>query len=450
MSVSSSSSATASSSTASGSFPFNSDSIPPQHAHRTMVLCFDGTGDKFGGDNSNVVNFFGALKKNNCKEQLVYYQTGIGTYVTSQAPSLTSSTAFFDKLVDKVLGVYIDAHVMAGYEYIMQNYEEGDKICIFGFSRGAYTARALAGMIHKVGLLPRCNFQQVPFAYKMYARDDAKGWAQSVEFKAAFSIDVKIEFLGVWDTVGAIGIFPRNLPFTCSNTHVRHFRHALALDERRVRFIPIFGQVPGVNCHACDAGGKRAFSNSDDWQDFVEPTDAEEVWFAGCHADVGGGSVANNVPHSLARIPLRWMIRQCFLVDTGIMFDEARLRKLGMDGADLYPYVKPRPPPVPYALTPAVATTEEEEDALDAMCDVYDQLSLVKVWWLLELIPAKLDYHSESDRKWTFNCGRPRRIPITHLRDGVKVHRSVKLRMEAKGLNYEPRAKWPAEPIWTD
>ncbi len=80
--------------------------------------------------------------------------------------------------------------------------------------------------------------------------------------------------------MGAIGIFPRNLPFTRSNTHVRHFRHALALDEHRVRFIPIFGQIPGVNC---DADEKWGFSNPD-WQDFVEPTDAEEVWFAGCHS----------------------------------------------------------------------------------------------------------------------------------------------------------------------
>ncbi len=92
---------------------------------------------------------------------------------------------------------------------------EGDKICIFGFSRGAYTARALAGMIHKVcarsimsgsnvidrsqvGLLPAGNHQQVPFAYKMYSRDDETGWTRSTAFKKAFSIDVEIEFVGVW------------------------------------------------------------------------------------------------------------------------------------------------------------------------------------------------------------------------------------------------------------
>ncbi len=75
---------------------------------------------------------------------------------------------------------------------------EGDKICIFGFSRGAYTARSLAGMLHKVGLLPANNHQQVPFAYKMYMRVDDIGWEQSNGFKKAFCIDVNIEFIGVW------------------------------------------------------------------------------------------------------------------------------------------------------------------------------------------------------------------------------------------------------------
>lgn len=75
---------------------------------------------------------------------------------------------------------------------------DGDRICIFGFSRGAYTARALAGMLHKVGLLPASNHQQVPFAYKMFTRADPLGWEQSNAFKEAFSIDVTIEFIGVW------------------------------------------------------------------------------------------------------------------------------------------------------------------------------------------------------------------------------------------------------------
>ena len=73
-----------------------------------------------------------------------------------------------------------------------------DKICLFGFSRGAYTARALAGILHKVGLLPLQNHQQVPFAYKMYKRTDKVGWSQSCAFKEAFCINVGIHFIGVW------------------------------------------------------------------------------------------------------------------------------------------------------------------------------------------------------------------------------------------------------------
>ena len=107
----------------------------------------------------------------------------------------------------------------------------GDKICIFGFSRGAYTARALAGMVHKVrgilpvdlfsqvlcsrvphqvGLLPACNHQQVPFAYKMFSREDETGWSQSNAFKKAFCVDVDIEFIGVWCAV-PLYIFPSNI-----------------------------------------------------------------------------------------------------------------------------------------------------------------------------------------------------------------------------------------------
>ena len=107
----------------------------------------------------------------------------------------------------------------------------------------------------KVGLLPACNHQQVPFAYKMFTRDDDLGWKQSTAFKKAFSIDVHIDFIGVWyvrinilttlllsqprvyrDTVSSVGIIPHTLPFTSSNTAIRVFRHALSLDEHRARF----------------------------------------------------------------------------------------------------------------------------------------------------------------------------------------------------------------------
>ncbi len=119
---------------------------------------------------------------------------------------------------------------------------------------------SLAGMIHKVGLLPPDNRQQVPFAYKMYTRTDEIGWCQSMAFKDAFCIDVPIEFVGVWyvpaftdcsemlmnnrDTVDSVGLVPKRLPFTASNTIIRTFRHALSLDEHRAKFKANLWNVP--------------------------------------------------------------------------------------------------------------------------------------------------------------------------------------------------------------
>lgn len=123
----------------------------------------------------------------------------------------------------------------------MNNYQEGDRICLFGFSRGAYTARALAGMLHKVGLLPAHNQAQIVFAWHYYKLDTKYGWKMSSEFKRTFSIDVNVHFLGCWDTVASVGIIPRILPFAkTNNTSVRYFRHAIALDERRAKFKPAF------------------------------------------------------------------------------------------------------------------------------------------------------------------------------------------------------------------
>jgi hypothetical protein len=134
------------------------------------------------------------------------------------------------------------------------------------------------------------------------------------------------------------------------------------------------------------------------------------VWFTGCHCDVGGGSVDNETVHNLARIPLRWMIRECFRTNSGIMFDCEGLRSIGLDPAGLYPYVAPRPPPLPVGnlriqsiassqkqakmnaevtlsnfanseAAPANNKSEEELDLLDAMCPIYDQLSMRWFWW---------------------------------------------------------------------
>ncbi|KAF8516231.1 hypothetical protein JB92DRAFT_3114279 [Gautieria morchelliformis] len=503
---------------------YDNDVIPSTHPARTLVLCFDGTGDSFDADNSNVVLFFSMLKKHDRTQQMVYYQAGIGTYTTPEIA--TPVMAKLSKTLDMMIAWNLDAHVMDGYEFLMENYSAGDKICIFGFSRGAYTARALAGMIHKVGLLPSCNRQQVPFAYKMYTRTDNTGWAQSTAFKKAFSMDVDIEFIGVWDTVNSVGVIPRRLPFTASNSSIRTFRHAISLDEHRAKFkANVYNQLTAKEAklgtkkgempkarldgekHTQHHGHNKLRTHEREFdarEETILETDVLEVWFAGCHTDVGGGSVLNSSRHNLARIPLRWMIRQCFLANTGIRFHGKLLHTIGLDPATLYPDVKPRPPALFHSLTSTASSaaetlkgtnklkdtartlvspadtcspdassvalgynnvqpesigllSEEEEDLADALCRSYDQLRLAPWWWILEVLPMKQRAQREDNNEWvrnlTINLGRPRVIP-RQKRQGVNVHRSVKVRMEAgdrvEGGKYGPRAEWKVEPNWVD
>lgn len=204
---------------------------------------------------------------------------------------------------------------------------------------------SLTPLFHfQVGLLPPCNHQQVPFAYKMFTRTDQLGWEQSTAFKKAFSVDVDVEFIGVWsvlyhhtlasrsshlvrfrDTVTSVGLIPRTLPFTTSNTSVRTFRHAVSLDEHRAKFkanlfnrptkaeaqlgthpgdmpksdgIPttlatgIDGSSSGTSSgkhgkngvHKRPGNSRRKFEREFSERDgHIEQTDVKEVWFAGCH-----------------------------------------------------------------------------------------------------------------------------------------------------------------------
>ncbi|KAM6490034.1 Uncharacterized alpha/beta hydrolase domain (DUF2235) domain containing protein [Amanita muscaria] len=500
---------------------------------RTLVLCFDGTGDQFDNDNSNIVQLVSMLKKDDKTKQMVYYQAGIGTY-TSPAIA-TPLISKLSKALDEMFAWNLDAHVMGGYEFLMQNYRSGDKICIFGFSRGSYTARSLAGMIHKIGIIPADNRQQIPFAYKMYTRNDHIGWAQSNAFKQAFSVDVNIEFVGVWDTVDSVGIIPKRLPFTTSNTIVNTFRHAVSLDEHRSKFkanlwnrpndheknlgidnrmvninklqeLQIIKQdrgdepTPTVRKRTSNGGATlfRLSTQDDHTQDRLEMlftdkndtlTDVEEVWFA---VYIGGGSVENGTRQSLARIPLRWMVRECFKAKTGIIFDTASLYTTGLDPAALYPYVLERPPLSDSLIAQArerviqtpestsrpqwfkswftgVATeqnataaeadkssqivpfdNEDNEDLRDALSPKYDQLKISRLWWILEILPVSMR-SQRGDNQWVsyigINMGKARTIP----KQGVKVHRSVKLRMEARhndGSKYQPKANLVVDTTW--
>ncbi|KAG6334442.1 hypothetical protein ID866_4643 [Astraeus odoratus] len=201
---------------------------------------------------------------------------------------------------------------MQAYGWLCNNYKDGDKLFFFGFSRGAYQVRALAGMVEAVGLLSPGNNHMIPYAFEDYYKlDDTDNHtnrsrsacdAYNVEqhrpadmFKHIFTRKgIRVHFVGVWDTVSSVGTGSslgfrrgRTLPLTTSSCdHICYFRHALALDERRVKFLPEYVY-----------GGRAHFSNDDH---------IKEVWFPGSHSDVGGGNKLNPRLQS-SEIPLLWM-----------------------------------------------------------------------------------------------------------------------------------------------
>ncbi|KAH8104636.1 hypothetical protein BXZ70DRAFT_600191 [Cristinia sonorae] len=540
---------------------------------RTLVLCFDGTANQFDGDNTNVVKFYSLLKKDEAPEQQIcYYQPGIGTYI--QPGVVSPLFSWCAKIMDQAVAWYMDAHVRGGYTFLMQNYRTGDKICIFGFSRGAYTARALAGMLHKIGLLPKDNPEQVPFAYKLYTKTDQESLKIAAGYKQTFCRSVEIEFVGVWDTVASVGVLlTRNLPFTTANTTIKTFRHALSLDEHRVKFRPNLYHRPAPDAdaakldpnqasnvlpkehmvekvtHAIEegvgkivrrvSGGHRRSKSENDKQngDIVKaktvntglssivvaeaseipaedisikdsaidvvaaksllptveptakPTDVLEVWFAGCHCDVGGGSVLDTTEYSLSDITLRWMVRQVVLSQVGITFDEDALKRARIPnsvftgagfpvtppasgakdshgiqttlkgklvepiGADDDPFSSPKTHKKNLSLEVPGTSAEDGDESgetvsqhsafteLDSVQPMHDELKLKKAWWLLECMPLTYAYQDGKGRwhkRIGAHWGKGRRIPDIK----PNFHKSVQQRMNDKNLKYAPRAVW--------
>ncbi|KAG8963071.1 hypothetical protein FRC05_004929 [Tulasnella sp. 425] len=260
--------------------------------------------------------------------------------------------------------------IMGGYRFLMQHYIKGDKICMFGFSRGAYTARCLAGMLHKIGLLPISNEEHIPFAYKRYVDISKDNEKHAKSFKETFSMHVEIAFMGVWDTVASCGLFGRHLPFTASNNIIRIFRHALALDERRSKFKPnqwhrTAHSIKGARNDPNGAtrivppltnGPHRKETLNDYIQsvrdEYRRRREKETVWSDDREAYdlgtkkedyVGGGSVKNGTPHCLANASLVWMVNNVLQADVGISFKRDAFQSPADEAAGLVPHYGGRP-----------------------------------------------------------------------------------------------------------
>lgn len=331
---------------------------------RNIVLCCDGTSNQFSKDRTSVIKLFHALVKEE-GAQIVYYHPGIGTRAPSGIGTKVGSR--LGRIAGLTFGYRLQDDIVDAYRFLMNNYEEGDRVYIFGFSRGAYTARVVSAMLHLYGLVMRGNDPLVPYAVQMLwamarAKEGAPYQARAQlarDFKRTISSRAcKTHFLGVWDTVNSVGWIgsPLTIPFGRDNPDVAIVRHAKALDERRAFF--------RVNWFKEDA--RR---------------DIKEVWFPGTHCDVGGGWP--EAESGMSKYPLAWMATEA--MKAGLLVDQARLDEVLGLGSGPYAPASPTAK-VHYGMHPAA-------------------------WALAEFVPKK---HWNFDKKkweWRANLFRRRSLP---------------------------------------
>ncbi len=353
---------------------------------KNIVLCCDGTGNEFGESNSNVVKLYKMLVHDD--SQIAYYHPGVGTMGARTA--LTALSRWWTKVIGLAFGYGISDNIADAYQFLMRNFEPDDSLYIFGFSRGAYTARALCGMLHIIGLLREDDEGLIPYSIRML-KEKKIDFALAADFKRTFCRECKPHFVGVWDTVSSVGWVYNVAHFpgtkATHNADLHFVRHAVSIDERRAFF------------------RQNLFGAPHDAQQ-----DVKEIWFAGVHSDVGGSYPESQ--SQLSKIALQWMV--CEAEPTGLKIDAGRKADI-LGGKP--PYVAPDP-----------LTKNQHE-------------SLKGPWWIAEFWPKLCAYPvpvaGQSEPEWKhrlrLNLGRSRIIP-----PGVHVHQSVIDRI--KGVpNYKPK-----------
>lgn len=215
---------------------------------KNIILCFDGTKENFGPQPyTNVLKIYRLLDTTN---QVCYYQPGIGTAADfDSADDLQHkfTLSSFKNTLDSMFAFCLDDHIMSAYLYLMKHYERGDSVYMFGFSRGAFIARVLAGMVERVGLLNEGLDGMVKMAWNIYEswefaeQPSQPNYTTTLieEFRKIFSRDyeVRVHFQGLFDSVNSVGLFRERLfPCTQRSNIVEHVRHAISIDERRGKF----------------------------------------------------------------------------------------------------------------------------------------------------------------------------------------------------------------------
>jgi uncharacterized protein (DUF2235 family) len=258
---------------------------------KRIIVCLDGTWQTLTTPYpTNVVKMAQAIKpvstkSNNPIYQILFYDEGLG------------SGDLWNHITGGAFGWGIDQAIQKAYRFLCLNYENGDEIYLFGFSRGAYTARSLAGLIYCSGLLKRQYIRKIPAAYELYRNrdeDTRPGGEKAVEFRQKYGENVPIEVLGCWDTVGSLGV-PDLIPYvpidnwinkkydffdTKLNHRIKKAFHAVAIDETRKAF-DVTRMTPN------------------------HPNQVTQIWFPGEHGCVGGGTKSTR---GLSDAALDWMM----------------------------------------------------------------------------------------------------------------------------------------------
>ena len=235
---------------------------------KSLIICCDGTWNRpdQGGGPTNVTKMARAIKTRNEKQepQIVYYDEGVGTGNR------------IDRYLGGSLGIGLGDNVQQAYRFLALNYEENDQIIMFGFSRGAYTVRSLAGLVSLVGLIRKGDLDQMPRIWDYYRTSPADRRKDFIDERMV-AARPSIDLIGVWDTVGSLGIPGNFLGRIGRRRHefhnvtlgqmIKRAYQALAIDEHRKLYAPAVWDT-----------SKKA-----------EGQTVEQVWFAGAHSNIGGG-----------------------------------------------------------------------------------------------------------------------------------------------------------------
>ena len=372
---------------------------------RNIVILLDGTSNEIEkSKHTNILRLYECLLKRD--DQIVYYDPGVGTIGDETAWLRVWRKA--QEIWGMATGWGLDTNVKEAYRFLVETYEKGegsadrDRIYILGFSRGAYSARVLAGFIHAFGIMERRNLNLLDYAYRAYKRigedGDDDAFAEIRLFEKFLDPDrPPIRFLGLFDTVASVIEWGRIAPrlkshaFTKTNPSVESVRHAVAIDERRTMFRAKLWPEGGLY-------KRHRFMKDED----AAPQDAREVWFTGVHGDVGGGYP--EAESGLAKLPLLWMILEAQRQGAGFWTQSVNRIARG-DGEG---YVPPDP----------LGKTHN---------------SMTPGWKPLEILPRR---QPEGSRRpslggWYLPLCDPRTIP-----DNARIHAAVIARAEARG-------RWP-------